>query len=87
MVMDEKRFTIKSGGDTFVSDKEWTKQPLALRLLIASDTPDGYDLVYSSYYSHFPARRSLIFLFDGNHPSRPIIFSSFNAGASPLDRR
>ena len=85
VILGEQRFTIAPRGDKSVSDPGWKEETAALTLQIATIADGKPTLVYSNFWEHYPQRRSLMFLFDGRHVSDPIIFSSFDVPAPPVE--
>jgi hypothetical protein len=79
----DRSFALRAGRDMAVDHPKWHDKVLAFPLQIAIVT-DRQKLVYSSFWEHYPQRRNLFMAFDGFHPSRPIIFSNFNASPPPV---
>ncbi len=65
--------------DGTVRDSKWANDDIALPVKIATVLDGKNRPVYSSFREHSPKDRTLMFLFDGTHPSRPITFTTFNA--------
>ncbi|MGE9268242.1 MAG: hypothetical protein ACQKBY_09095 [Verrucomicrobiales bacterium] len=85
--MGKQQFALKPGQDRFVKDGSWGSEAKALPLQVAISEGGKAKLVYSSYWEHYPQRRSLLFFFNGHHRTAPIVFSSFNAVAgAPLNQ-
>lgn len=85
MQLGDQKIGIKPGEDLMVKDSKWQKEVMALPLQIAVSEEGKAKVVYSAYWEHYPQRRSLMFLFNGRHPSTPIVFSSFNALEGPKE--
>lgn len=75
--------TLAPGRNTTLEGGRWGDQVSALPLMIATRVDGEARPAYSGYWEHYPQRRQLFFLFDGKHPSEPVVFSSFNAGKPP----
>lgn len=75
----EKKFTIQPGKELHVKNQKWREEVLALPLQIAIQIEGETKIVYSRYWEHYPQKRNLMFFFNGHHPSKPIVFSCFNA--------
>jgi len=58
--------------DASFSDPRWCKDVLDLKIEISTSGEGTPKIAYSSVWGHRPGRVNLIFLLDGNHPSRPI---------------
>jgi len=82
MNMGDQTLTLEPGKDSVVRDSNWHKETLSMPLKIATVTDGKSRSVYSSFREHSPQDRTLMFLFDGSHPSRPITFATFNAEAA-----
>ncbi len=83
MIMGDQRFALNSGKDSIVRDSKWHDESIALPIKIATVADGKAKSVYSSFREHYPQGRTLMFLFDGSHPSRPITFATFNADTPP----
>lgn len=83
MIMGDQRFALNPGKDSIVRDSKWHGETLALPIKIATVTDGKAKSVYSSFREHYSQSRTLMFLFDGSHPSRPITFATFNAEMPP----
>lgn len=78
-VLGGNRFALKPGKDTFVRDPKWHGETMAFPIQIAAVANGKPKLVFSTFWEHYPQRRSLLFLFDGKHASEPVIFAHFSA--------
>lgn len=83
LTLDGQNVELPAGKDTYVRDAKWHDQPTAFPLQISTITEGKSKRAYSSYWEHYPTRRNLLFLFDGDHPSRPINLTSFDAETVP----
>lgn len=79
VILGENRFALAPGKDTLVKDSKWQDQPMAFPIQIATVSDGKAKKVFSSFWEHYPARRNLLFFFDGNHASEPITFANFSA--------
>ena len=82
MNVGDQTLTLEPGKDSIVRDSKWHDDIISLPIKIAIVTDDKSRSVYSSFREHSPQDRTLMFLFDGSHPSRPITFATFNAEAA-----
>lgn len=83
MTMGDQSLELEPGKDSIVRDSKWHAESFALPIKIATVANGKSRTVYSSLREHAPKDRTLMFLFDGSHPSRPITFTTFNAEAAP----
>jgi len=79
MIMGDQRFALTPGKDSIVRDSKWHDETIVLPIKIATVADGKAKSVYSSFREHYSQSRTLMFLFDGKHPSRPITFATFNA--------
>jgi hypothetical protein len=79
VILGENRFALQPGKDSFVRDPKWHREMLALPIQIAAIANGKPKLVFSTFWEHYPQRRSLLFLFDGKHASEPVVFANFSA--------
>jgi len=84
MNMGDQTLSLEPGKDAVVRDSKWHDEILSLPIKMATVTDGKSRSVYSSFREHSPQDRTLMFLFDGNHPSRPITFATFNAEAAAV---
>lgn len=75
--LGEKSFALESKLDKNISDTAWQSEVLDIPMQLASVQDGKAQLVYSSVWGHRPGRRNFIFMFDGNHPSKPINICRF----------
>lgn len=83
ITLGEQTFELAADKDIYVRDPKWHEQPMAFPLQIATVTDGKAKQAYSSFLEHFPTRRNLMFLFDGNEQSGPITFVTFDAETVP----
>jgi len=83
VILGDQKFTVAPRKDKVVKDSKWHGETLALPLRIATVVNREVTPVYSSFWEHYPMRRNILFMFDGRHPTEPIVFSSFDAGTPP----
>ena len=79
VILGDNRFALAPGKDTFIKDSKFHEKPMAFPMQIATVADGKAKKVFSSFWEHYPARRNLLFFFDGNHPSEPITFANFSA--------
>lgn len=79
IMIGSQRLSLTPGKDAFARDAKWHSETLAFPLQIATHENGKSTLVFSTFWEHYPQRRSLLFLFDGKHASEPIIFANFSA--------
>ncbi len=82
MNLGDQNLELASGKDSMSTDPKWHAEALALPMKISTIINGKTRPVYSSLREHSPQDRTLMFLFDGTHPSRPITFTTFNAEAA-----
>ncbi len=82
MNMGDQSLELAPDKDAIVRDPKWQTEAIALPVKIATVIDGKTRPVYSSFREHSPKERTLMFLFDGTHPSRPITFTTFNAEAA-----
>lgn len=86
VIMGKQKFTLAPGKQTLVKDDGWKTEVVALPFQIATVVDNKPNLVYSSFWEHYPVRRNLMFMFDGVDESMPIMFNHYNAGF-PTERK
>jgi len=79
ITIGEQKLELAPDNDSILRDAKWHNEAIALPIKIATVTDGKSRPVYSSLREHSPRNRTLMFLFDGSHPSRPITFTTFNA--------
>lgn len=72
-----KKFAVKPGKETLVSDAVWKKKVMEIDLMMAIAKDGKPKPVYSSQWGNRPGRRNYIFMFDGAHPYQPIRICRF----------
>jgi len=83
MNLGDQILALDPGKDIIVRDSNWHGEIIALPIKIAIVADGKARSVYSSFREHYAQGRTLMFLFDGSHPSRPITFATFHAEAAP----
>lgn len=80
MIMGPQKFVIKPAEDKMVKDASWSSgESRAFTLQIATVGADNKPvMVKNTFWEHWPAKRQVIFLFDGRRKGEPIGFMSFN---------
>jgi len=73
-----QRFSVAPGRDHIATSPAWRQDVLDLEIQLATLTNGKPRLAYSSGWGHRPGMRNLIFLFDGHHPSNPVLMSRFH---------
>jgi len=77
VIFGEKKFAVKPGTDTLVSDSAWKKDVMEIDMVMAIVKDNSVKPVYSSQWGHRPGRRNYIFMFDGAHEYKPIKICRF----------
>lgn len=77
LILGDKRVALEPGKDTLLSDASWRDAVLDLPIKLAAVDNNKAKPIYSSIWGHRPGRRNFIFMFDGQHPSKPITFCRF----------
>ena len=72
-----KKLTVKSGGNSLVSDPSWKQEVGELDIAMAMLKDGKTKPVYSSQWGNRPGRRNYIFLFDGPRDYQPIRITRF----------
>lgn len=80
--LGDQNLELAPGKDSMAMDPQWHAEVIALPMKISTINNGKTRPVYSSLREHSPQDRTLMFLFDGTHPSRPITFTTFNAEAA-----
>jgi hypothetical protein len=86
VILGEKSFALEPKLDKIVSNSAWQEDVLDLPMQVASVENNKPQLVYSSVWGHRPGRRNFIFLFDGQHASKPIGICRFFDIPSPVKK-
>jgi hypothetical protein len=77
VIFGSKKFAVKPGTDTLVSDPLWKNEVMEIDMEMAIVKEDKIKPVYSSEWGHRPGRRNYVFLFDGGQEYKPIKISRF----------
>lgn len=77
VILGEKKFAVKPGMETLVSDASWKKDILEIDVAIAIVKDGRAKPVYSSQWGHRPGRRNFIFMFDGPQEYKPVRICRF----------
>ena len=76
-IFGEKKFAVKPGEDTLVSDASWQKEVGEIDMVMAIMKDGRAKPVYSSQWGNRPGRRNYIFMFDGPQEYKPIRICRF----------
>lgn len=76
-IFGEKKFAIKPGTDTLVSDPKWKEEVLEIDMELAIVKDGAAKPVYTSVWGHRPGRRSFVFFFTGTQSYKPIKICRF----------
>jgi hypothetical protein len=77
VIFGEKKFAVKPGTDTLVSDQSWKNEVMEIDMEMAIVKGNTAKPVYSSQWGHRPGRRNYIFMFDGPQEYKPIKICRF----------
>ena len=77
VIFGEKKFVVKPGQDTLVSDASWKQEVGEIDLELAIVKGGKPKRVYSSQWGNRPGRRNYIFMFDGPQDYKPIKICRF----------
>jgi hypothetical protein len=77
VIFGDKRFAVKPGADTLVSDPSWKKEVGEIDLAMAITKDGKAKPVYSSQWGNRPGRRNYIFMFDGPQEYKPVRICRF----------
>jgi len=77
VIFGEKKFAVKPGEDTLVSDPSWKKEVGEIDLAMAVPKDGKAKPVYSSQWGNRPGRRNYIFMFDGPQDYKPVRICRF----------
>ena len=77
VIFGDKRFAVKPGADTLVSDPSWKKEVGEIDLAMAITKDGKAKPVYSSQWGNRPGRRNYIFMFDGPQEYKPVKICRF----------
>lgn len=78
LIFGRSKFALKPGEDHIVTDVALQDKALDVVVQIAEVENGEPKRVYNSAWGHQPVKRSFVFLFDGNHPTRPIAIRRFS---------
>jgi hypothetical protein len=81
--LGEMQFHLPRGADHIVSNRDWQGEYPDLNIQLAADYQGSPKLVFSSVWGHHPEHRSFVFLFDGSHPSMPIVMRKMSDQLPP----
>ena len=76
-IFGEKKFAVKPGEDTLVSDASWQKEVGEIDMVMAIMKDGRAKPVYSSQWGNRPGRRNYIFVFDGPQEYKPLRICRF----------
>lgn len=77
VIMGEKKFAVKPGENSLVSDSSWKQEVGEIDVTMAMVKDSKAKPVYSSQWGNRPGRRNYIFLFDGPQDYKPIRICRF----------
>lgn len=77
VIFGAKKFAVRPGEDTLVSDASWKRDVGEIDLTIAIMRDGKAKPVYSSQWGNRPGRRNYIFMFDGPQEYKPIRICRF----------
>lgn len=77
VIFGEKKFAVKPGEDTLVSDPSWKQEIGEIDLEMAIVKDGKAKRVYSSQWGNRPGRRNYVFMFDGPQEYKPIKICRF----------
>lgn len=77
IILGEKKFAIKPGENSLISDASWKKEVGEIDVAMAMMKDGRTKPVYSSQWGNRPGRRNYIFLFDGPQDYKPIRICRF----------
>ncbi len=72
-----KKFALKPGKETLVSDAAWKRDVIEIDLMMGIAKDGKAKPVYSSQWGNRPGRRNYIFMFNGAHTYKPIRICRF----------
>jgi len=78
LILGRAKFALKPGEDNIVSDVALQDNVLDVVVQIAQVEAGVPQRVYTSAWGHQPIKRNFVFLFNGNHPTRPIAIRRFS---------
>lgn len=76
-IFGDKKFAIKPGADTLITDPKWKEEVLEIDMELAIVKEGAAKSVYSSVWGHRPGRRSFVFFFTGTQSYKPIKICRF----------
>ncbi len=77
VIFGSKKFAVKPGADTLVTDPAWKTDVMEIDMEMAIIKETSVKPVYSSEWGHRPGRRNYIFMFDGAQEYKPIKICRF----------
>lgn len=77
VIFGERKFAVKPGEDSLVSDSIWKKEVGEIDLAMAIMKEGKAKPVYSSQWGNRPGRRNYVFMFDGPQEYKPIKLCRF----------
>ncbi len=83
IILGEEKVVMEPGQDKFTTNSKWQKEELALPLKMATVVEGEAKMFYSRFWEHYPGKRNLLFLFDGQDPSQPVTVTCMNAFLPP----
>lgn len=77
VIFGEKKFAVKPGEDSLVSDASWKRDVMEINMEMALFKDGKPKPVYSSQWGHRPGRRNYVFMFDGPQEYNPVKICRF----------
>ncbi len=77
VIFGSKKFAVKPGADTLVSDPLWKNEVMEIDMEMAIVKDEKIKPVYASEWGHRPGRRNYIFMFDGGQEYKPVKICRF----------
>lgn len=77
VIFGEKKFAVKPGDESLVSDASWKKEVMEIVMEMAIVKDGKVKPVYSSQWGNRPGRRNYVFMFDGPQEYNPVKICRF----------
>ncbi len=78
LILGRAKLALKPNEEKIVSDAALQDKALDVVVQIAQVENGALKRVYASAWGHQPVKRNFVFLFNGNHPTRPIAIRRFS---------
>lgn len=86
LIMGKQTMVISPRENKMMRDDSWTApEAKALVFKVAKVENGKPNLIKETFWEHWPARRNVIFFFDGSHKGEPIAFVSVNVEPPPRE--